>query len=91
MSNLRQKSLWTDWDALRKADEMDPQATLYDLLDAIERNDRMDVGELLMALWDWNAKGGFLPDVKRVVNRDSLMLVSRNKSAVAGSTCVDRA
>lgn len=22
MSNLRQKSLWTDWDALRKADEM---------------------------------------------------------------------
>ncbi len=23
MSNLRQKSLWTDWDALRKADEMD--------------------------------------------------------------------
>ncbi len=70
---------------------MDPQATLYDLLDAIERNDRMDVGELLMALWDWNAKGGFLPDVKRVVNRDSLMLVSRNKSAVAGSTCVDRA
>jgi|15BtaG_2_1085339.scaffolds.fasta_scaffold03644_12 hypothetical protein len=57
---------------------MDPQATLYDLLDAIDRNDRMDVDELLMALWDWNAKGGFQPQVRRVSNRDSMFAVSRS-------------
>ncbi len=69
---------------------MDPQATLYDLLDAIDRNDRVAVDELLTALRTWNWGGGFMPTVKRVANRDSLMLVSRNRSAVAGSTCVDR-
>ena len=65
MSNLRCPSLWTDWDALRKADEMDPQTTLYDLLDAIDRNDRVAVDENLEILRDWNAKGGFLPEVAR--------------------------
>jgi len=83
--------MWMTFRELREKEKtMDPQETLYSLLDAIERNDRMDVGEYLMALWDWNAKGGFLPEVKRVVNRDSLMLVSRNKSAVAGSSCIQK-
>ena len=71
MSMLRQKSLWTDWDALRKADEMDPQRTLYDLLDAMDRNDRVAVDELLTALQEWNAKGGFMPEVARFGSRDA--------------------
>ncbi len=50
---------------------MDPQETLYNLLEAIDRNDRMDVGEHLMALWDWNAKGGFMPEVARFGPRDA--------------------
>lgn len=45
---------------------MDPQATLYDLLDAISRNDRDEVDELLEALQEWNLKGGFLPKVQQV-------------------------
>ena len=71
MSMLRQRSRRTDWDTLRKADEMDPQKTLYNLLDAIDRNDRVAVDELLEALRDWNAKGGFLPEVARFGSRDA--------------------
>tara|TARA_R110002110_G_C13048963_1_gene680675 strand:- start:172 stop:366 length:195 start_codon:yes stop_codon:yes gene_type:complete len=50
---------------------MDPQKTLYDLLDAIDRNDRVAVDELLGALREWNAKGGFLPEVARFGSRDA--------------------
>ena len=45
---------------------MDPQATLYDLMDAIHRNDREAVDELLEALKEWNKKGGFLPEIQTV-------------------------
>ena len=46
---------------------MDPQATLFDILDAIKRNDRQQVSELLEALSSWIERGGFLPDL-RVAN-----------------------
>jgi hypothetical protein len=44
---------------------MDPQTTLHDLLDAINRNDRELVAELLDALAQWNERGGFLPLIHR--------------------------
>ena len=47
---------------------MDPQATLYNLLEAMERNDRVAVDEGLEALRDWNAKGGFMPEVAESAN-----------------------
>lgn len=59
---------------------MDPQTTLYDLLDAINRNDRTQVDELLKALIDWNAKGGFLPEVCRSHQNDPARFVVYLKS-----------
>jgi len=44
---------------------MDPQAALFDLLEAIDRNDRDAVDIQLAALSEWNAAGGFLPEVTR--------------------------
>ena len=44
---------------------MNPQVTLFALLDAMERNDRESVAELLDALAQWNRRGGFLPTVER--------------------------
>ena len=56
---------------------MDPQITLHDLLDAINRNDREDVAELLDALAQWNDRGGFLPLVHRSKFTDAF-IVCRN-------------
>lgn len=62
---------------------MDPQATLYDLLDAFARNDRSDVAILLEALTDWNLKGGFLPHVYKPSNNDpAKFIVCRTRLAV---------
>lgn len=44
---------------------MDPQIALHDMLDAINRNDRERVDELLDALAQWNDRGGFLPLIHR--------------------------
>ena len=49
---------------------MDAQATLYDLLQAIQDNDREAVDELLEALKEWNQAGGFLPHVEKVERFD---------------------
>lgn len=58
---------------------MDPQATLYDLLEAIDRNDREAVDELLEALQEWNRKGGFLPQVDTIPGIDGMVRVFRNR------------
>lgn len=42
---------------------MDPQATLNELLLAAFRGDADEARDLLAALLDWRAKGGFMPDV----------------------------
>lgn len=57
---------------------MDPQATLYDLLDAIDRNDREAISNLLAALKDWNDRNGFLPKVIKINQFDGLFQVRRN-------------
>lgn len=44
---------------------MDPQETLWNLLDSMERNDREAVGDALTALAEWNNRGGFQPQVER--------------------------
>ena len=44
---------------------MDPQTTLYDLLDAMARNDRIAVANHLESLAEWNRNGGFMPTVDR--------------------------
>jgi len=56
---------------------MDPQTALFNLLDAIDRNDRDAVDIQLAALAEWNAKGGFLPAVTRIVNADATFAVAR--------------
>jgi len=56
---------------------MDPQATLYSLLDAINRNDRVAVDTLLSALLEWNRKGGFLPVLEKIERFDGLYQVGR--------------
>ena len=57
---------------------MDPQAALYDLLDAMQRGDRAEVDELLDALKEWNKKDGFMPQVEKVERFDyRWMQVSR--------------
>jgi len=55
---------------------MDPQATIYDLLDAMSRNDRELTAELLHAMKSWNLKGGFLPEFP--TDSNSRFIVSRN-------------
>ena len=58
---------------------MDPQATLYELLAAIESNDRHRVEDALAALHNWNASGGFLPTVTRPAHNDPARLVVYSK------------
>lgn len=43
---------------------MDPQAALYELLEAIEDGDREKALDHLDALHGWIKGGGFLPDVR---------------------------
>ena len=45
---------------------MDPQAAVHNLLDAMNRNDRVAVNIALQALADWNGAGGFLPQFRKV-------------------------
>ncbi len=63
---------------------MDPQATIYDLLDAISRNDREATDELLMALVVWNRKGGFLPVVREHSQIDDAFVVHRKPGVRKG-------
>ncbi len=42
---------------------MDPQAALYDALDALRDGDRDSSVDCLEALAEWIKKGGFLPQV----------------------------
>ena len=56
---------------------MDPQETLWNLLDSIRRNDRSAVDECLLALSDWNCKGGFMPTVDRPDSQSVSHLVVR--------------
>lgn len=44
---------------------MDPQTTLVAIADALHRNDREQLDEMLDALRRWNRCGGFLPQVER--------------------------
>ena len=60
---------------------MDPQTTLCDLLDSIERNDRTAVDEYLENLAEWNRKGGFLPEVIRPANNDPAKFVVFRKAS----------
>jgi hypothetical protein len=57
--------------------DMDPQAALFDLLDAIDRNDRDAVNEQLDALKLWNLRGGFLPTVRRLKSVMQAFVVER--------------
>lgn len=59
---------------------MDPQTVLYNLLDAIARNDRAKVSECLEALQDWNDKGGFLPQVVKPANNEPASFIVSSKS-----------
>lgn len=45
---------------------MDPNATLQSALDALADDDRETAAELLEALAEWLARGGFSPRVERV-------------------------
>ncbi|MCP4507215.1 MAG: hypothetical protein GY826_12610 [Fuerstiella sp.] len=75
---LRQRSIWTDFETLMKGEsDMDPQAALFDLLDAIDRNDRDAVNEQLDALKLWNLRGGFLPTVRRLKSVMQAFVVER--------------
>jgi len=58
---------------------MDPQATLYNLLDNIHRNDRQAVDECLTALTEWNRNGGFLPTVDRPNGQHVAHYLVRNR------------
>lgn len=58
---------------------MDPQFTLYNLLDAIHRNDRQDVDCCLAGLRNWNQAGGFLPTVDRPLGQHVAHYVVRNR------------
>ena len=42
---------------------MDPQQTLADMLDALNRNENDEANELAAALLEWLRKGGFPPIV----------------------------
>lgn len=42
---------------------MDPQATLYDLLDAMQRIDRVAINRHLIDLQEWNKNSGEIPFV----------------------------
>ncbi len=57
---------------------MDIQTALCDLLDAMHRNDREAVDELLDAIKESKLKGGYLPTVEKVNGLDGLFQVSRN-------------
>jgi hypothetical protein len=58
---------------------MDPQAALYDLLDAINNGDREMVDEYLEALRDWVSKGGILPQVFPIQGVNGLMVYRKHK------------
>jgi hypothetical protein len=47
--------------AIREAKPMDPQTVIYDLLEAMNRNDREAIAEHLETLDNWNKDGGFWP------------------------------
>lgn len=68
---------------------MDPQHTLFLLLDAIDRNDRQRVDDLLVALRNWNRCGGFLPTVDRPANQSVTHYVVRREITEAGPTPED--
>jgi len=53
---------------------MDPQAALYDLLDAINDGDRGMVDEYLEVLQEWVSKGGILPQVFPVQGTNGLIV-----------------
>jgi len=53
---------------------MDPQAALYDLLDAINNGDRNMVDEYLEVLQEWVSKGGILPQVFPVQGLNGLIV-----------------
>lgn len=68
---------------------MCPQTCLWNLLDAMARNDRVAVNEHLAALADWNARGGFLPTIDRPPGQSVAHFVVRRTIAEAGPTPAD--
>jgi hypothetical protein len=63
---------------------MDPQSTLYDLLDCCFRNDRQGFDQALTDLRNWNRCGGFLPSVDRPGSQSVAHYVVRRKITEAG-------
>lgn len=70
---------------------MDPQHTLFLLLDAMDRNDRQGVDDHLVALRNWNRCGGFLPTVDRPSNQSVTHYVVRREITEAGPLPCDLA
>lgn len=64
---------------------MDPQQTLIDMLDALNRNEYEEAIELAEALLEWLRKGGFPPIV---VGEKSLDIVWHREIACLICRCV---
>lgn len=56
---------------------MDPTATLIDLLNAINCNDRDSALDAVAALGNWLAGGGFLPDLAALGVREQIDAAAR--------------
>lgn len=63
---------------------MDPQETLYNLLENIRLNDRAAVEECLTTLAEWNYSGGFMPRVDRPAGQSVAHFVVRRVAAEDG-------
>jgi hypothetical protein len=70
---------------------MDPQETLWMMLDCMSRNDREAVAEHLENLRHWNLNGGFLPTIDRPPGQSVAHFVVRRVIAEAGPAVEDTA
>lgn len=61
---------------------MDPAVCVYDLLDAMSRNDREAVEDHLDDLRQWNRAGGFLPQFHRMKYDGSPFHVERQPAHI---------
>jgi hypothetical protein len=68
---------------------MDPQTSLYNLLDCMARNDRQGVDDNLRDLRNWNRCGGFMPTIDRAPGQSVAHFVVRRVIAEAGPTVDD--
>lgn len=68
---------------------MDPQTSLYNLLDCMARNDRQGVDDNLRDLRNWNRCGGFLPTIDRAIGGSVAHFVVRRVIAEDGPAVED--